>query len=199
MRRNTIFIGLLHANKKSKKDGKCRQCQKPIRAGELHALVMTRFGKVQDLIRGLRVTQESKKRDKYEEPTGRPIGKKEGLRYSRIHMTCLAIWMIGYYTRKSEWRREHRKGGRPTGTGALSQLTVEEKLTRRRLVRRRAELLRKITKEEDKELLLKLARKLKDVEGQMDIPVAEKLARRHPEAIKQLRRKDQIIRSYSIA
>lgn len=194
-----MFIGLLHANRKSKKDGECRQCRKPIRAGELHALVMTRFGKVQELIKGLRAAQEYKKRDRYEEPTGRPIGKKEGLRYSRIHMTCLAIWMIGYYTRKSEWRKEHRRGGRPKGTGVLAGLTTEEKLARRRLVRRRAELLRKITKEEDKEPLLKLVRKLRDVEGRMDIPVAEKLARRHPEAAKQLRRKDQMIRNYSVA
>ncbi len=194
-----MFIGLLHANKKSKKDGECRQCKKPIKAGELHALVMTRFGKVQDLIRGLRATQESKRRDKYEEPTGRPIGKKEGLRYSRIHMTCLAMWMLGYYTRKSEWRKEHRKGGRPAGTGTLSRLTTEEKLARRRLVRRRAELLRRIVKEEDKEPLLSLVQKLKYVEEQMGIPVAEKLARRHPETIKQLRRKEQIIRGYSIA
>ena len=191
-----MFIGLLHANKKSKKEGLCRQCKEPIKPGELHALVMTRFGKVQDLIKGLRRTQEAKKRDKYEEPTGRSVGMKEGLRYSRIHMRCLAMWMIGYYVRKSEWRKEHRKGGRPKGKGVLENLTEEEKLVRRRLVRKRAELLRKITKEEDKEPLLRLAGSLREVEQQMNIPATEKLARRDPQATKELQRKGNLIRSY---
>ena len=193
-----MFIGLLHANKKSKKSAPCRQCKKPIKAGELHAIVMTRFGKVQKFIRGLRASQESKKRDKFEEPTGRTVGKKEGLRYSRIHMTCLAMWLIGYHTHKSEWRKEHRKGGRPGGTGALAELAEEEKLARRRLVRRRAELIRRIATEEDEEHLLKLYTECKDVEKQIDIPVLHKMARRSPEVIKQVQRKEAAIKRHSI-
>lgn len=154
-----MFIGLLHVNKKITETALCQHCKELIKVGELHALVMTRFGKVQEAVQKLR--RASLKRDKFEEPTGkRRVGKREGLRYSRLHMACLGKWMIVYHLHKSEWRKEHRRGGRPDGTGALHQLSNEVKLHRRRLVRRRAELYRQILITEDPIKLEQSAKKL---------------------------------------
>lgn len=176
-----MFIGLLHANKKVGKPAKCKQCKEPIDVGELHALVMTRFGKVQESVKNLRATQESTKRDQFEEPTGRRIGKREGLRYSRLHVACLAKWLIVYHLYKSEWRKEHRKGGRPEGTGTLHQLSDETRLLRRRLVRRRAELYRQVLAtdndtrlEQLTQMILTLAREIEST----GVKVVDKMSRR---------------------
>ncbi len=189
-----MFIGLVHANRKRSKSGICKQCKEPIEVEELHALIMTRFGSVQESVRDLRAVQESAKRDRFEEPTGRRIGKREGLRYSRLHMTCLAKWMIVYHLYKSRWREEHRRGGRPDGTGALHELGDEVKLARRRLIRRRAETYRQILATNDDTRLEQLTQVIVALAAEIEgtgVKVISKMSRRDGKKAETIQRKIQ--------
>jgi len=162
-----MIIGLLHLSKKSHRAGRCALCKGTIDVGDLHNIVYTVYGKAQQRIREVRQLSEAGKRGQYEEPTGRVIGRREGLQYVRLHVVCLTNWQLAYGVQVSEWRRTHRKGGRPKGTGMLAELSEDEKLVRRRLVRRRADLLRRILNETERRKLASLYRILLDVDGKL--------------------------------
>src|SRR3990170_6174955 len=134
-----MIVGLLHWNRKTTKPGRCASCKDTIPVGEHHCIVFTVYGKAQQRIRQVRqrsAAAEPHPEDARGEPIGRAIGKREGLHFVRLHMACLSSWVTDYSTNISEWKREHRKGGRPRGASVLAGLSEEERLHRRRLVRR---------------------------------------------------------------
>lgn len=183
-----MIIGLLHANKKIRGESPCRQCRKPILVGEPHAVVFIQYGKAQEAAQQTRRVQESYKRDEFDEPTGRKIGKREGLKYRRLHLRCLTWWLAGYYHSKSKWRKEHRKGGRPPG----SRLSDEERKRRAKLVRTRAWLLREMSRTVDEEKIHRLNTRVVEMQAQIEEvggEVATSMARRSQKAKEDLTQK----------
>ena len=158
-------IGILDINIKNKQPGQCWVCKQRIETGELHAVVILRYGKGQQAVFKLRVAQ------------GQAWTKKSGLKYRRLHLVdCLAKWLIVVHHFRTEARRE--RNGRPKGSGQLPQMSDEEKLVRRKLVRRRAATLRLIIKEEDDQRLIKLTDRLKSLNNQMEVDVIDDMAHR---------------------
>ncbi|KKK98106.1 hypothetical protein LCGC14_2646080 [marine sediment metagenome] len=127
-----MILGILHTSQKKGKEAYCRQCNGPIEVKDIHALIVLRYGKAQKIVAKIR----------------KGGGNRTGLLYHRVHLQCLAAWALETYMRKSDARKE-RTGGRPTNSGL--QLPDEVKLVRRRLVRKRAALLRRILATDDKE------------------------------------------------
>ncbi len=150
-----MIIGIIHINRKKGRPSQCRICKEAISTGEVHAVVIMRYGKGQEAVFKLRATQ------------GRAMTKRSGLKYRRLHLKdCLAMWLVTVYHYRSEARRE-RKGGRPP----LPAMDSEERLTRRRLVRRRAEVLRQIDATDDNTRIAKLAHRLEEIQDKLEIPV----------------------------
>ncbi|KKL47586.1 hypothetical protein LCGC14_2334050 [marine sediment metagenome] len=150
-----MIIGILHINRKKGHSSNCRICKKAIEVREVHAVVITRYGKGQAAVFKLRAA------------AGQAMTKKSGLRYSRLHLKdCLALWLISTYTARTMTRRE-RKGGRPP----LPDMTDEDTLTRRRLVRKRAAIIREIVTSEDDARVLVLADRLLEIKAELKIPV----------------------------
>ena len=169
-------IGILDVNIKNRKPGTCWVCKQGIETGELHAVVILRYGKGQQAVLKLRVAQ------------GQAWTKKSGLKYRRLHLKdCLAKWLIVVHHFRTEARRERK--GRPKGSGQLPQMSDEDKLTRRRLVRRRAATLRLIMKEEDGPRLILLVARLKSLGKQMEVDVIEDMAHRDSENVRLLNTK----------
>ncbi len=177
-------IGILDVNIKNKKPGECWICKQEIKTGELHAVVIMRYGKGQQAVFKLRAAQ------------GQAMSKKSGLKYRRLHLAdCLAKWLIAVHHYRTEARRERK--GRPEGSGQLPQMSDEEKLVRRRLVRRRAATLRLIIAEEDDQRLVKLYKRLQSLGRLIEVDVIEDMARRGQKNIvslnKKLRRAKELI------
>lgn len=152
-----MIIGIVHINRKKGKPGKCKICEKAIDVGEVHAVVIVRYGKGQEAIFKLRAAQ------------GKAWTRKSGLKYSRLHLKdCLAVWLIATYSKRTEARRK-RKGGRPP----LPEMSSEENLLRRRLVRKRAEIIRQIlaTSDDDIIRIIVLADRLLEIKADLKVPV----------------------------
>jgi len=150
-----VIIGIIHVNRKKGRPSQCRICKEDISAGEVHAVVIMRYGKGQEAVFKLRATQ------------GKAMTKKSGLKYRRLHLKdCLAMWLVTVYHYRSEARRE-RKGGRPP----LPIMDLEEKSIRHKLVRRRAEVLRQINAADDNTRIVKLAHRLEEIQDKLEIPV----------------------------
>lgn len=161
-----MILGILHANQKRGKEAYCRQCRGPIKSGDIHAVIILRYGNAQK-----RIAEVRKK-------SGRA-----GLLYHRVHLQCFAAWVLETYMRKSEIRRE-RTGGRPAGSGI--QLLDKDKLARKRLIRKRAELLRQIVASDSKEKVTRLYAKAKIVRGQIQetgVDICLEMARRNNGAV----------------
>ncbi len=161
-----MILGILHINQKRGKEAYCRQCKGPIKSGDIHAVIVLRYGKAQKRIAEVRGK------------TGRA-----GLLYHRVHLQCLAAWALEAYMRKSDARRE-RRGGRPVNSGI--QLPDEDKTIRRRLIRKRAALLRQILAANDKEEIRRLYDQAKVVREQIQrtgVDVCLEMARRDNTAI----------------
>ncbi len=176
-------IGILDINIKNKQPGQCWVCKQRIETGELHAVVILRYGKGQQAVFKLRVAQ------------GQAWTKKSGLKYRRLHLVdCLAKWLIVVHHFRTEARRE--RNGRPKGSGQLPQMSDEEKLVRRRLVRRRAATLRLIIDEEDDQRLAKLYKRLQSLGQLIEVDVVEDMSRRDQRNIillnKKLRRAKEL-------
>lgn len=166
-------IGILDVNVKRGKTGQCWVCKKPIEVKELHAVVVLRYGKVQQQAFKLAAAQ------------GRARSKKAGFKYRRLHLKdCLGTWLVAIHHYRTEARSQRR--GRPAGSGQLPQMSDEDKLVRYRLVRRRAATLRLILKEEDDQKLAVLVSRLKSLASQMDIDIVEDMARRGAKNIRLL-------------
>lgn len=158
-------IGILDVNIKNRKPGECWVCKQGIETGQLHAVVIMRYGKGQQAVFKLRAAQ------------GQAMTKKSGLKYRRLHLTdCLAKWLITVHHFRTEARLERK--GRPEGSGQLPQMSDEEKLVRRRLVRRRAATLRLIIAEEDDGRLVRLYKRLQSLGQLIEVDVVEDMARR---------------------
>ena len=171
-----MLIGLIHTNIRRGRAATCRSCKQPIEPGDLHAMVVTRWGKAQVAARNLSMA------------SGRIVTKKTGLKYRRLHLSkCLLDWLVITQTHKREYRREHQ--GRPQGTSQLPAMTSEERATRRRLVRRRAEVFRQILASEDELRLRTLVGRFVGLEKQLAIPVMEGMARRDSRLIGRLNEK----------
>ncbi|KKM21545.1 hypothetical protein LCGC14_1634350 [marine sediment metagenome] len=150
-----MIIGIIHVNRKKGKPAPCKRCKEVICVGQVHAVVIVRYGKGQEAVFKMRVAQ------------GQAWTKKSGLKYRRLHLKdCLAEWLGFTYLQRSEARRE-RKGGRPP----LPEMSPEEKLLRHRLVRRRAEIIRQIETTDDDARIRVLAVRLREIQGKMEIPV----------------------------
>ena len=158
-------IGILDANRKTGRPGECWVCKQRIEVKELHAVVILRYGKVQQSIFKLRAAQ------------GQAKSKKAGFKYRRLHLKdCLATWLIAIHHYRTEARSQRK--GRPQGSSQLPQMSDEDRLARRRLVRRKAATLRLILKEEDDQRLVVLVGRLGSLESQMEVDVIEDMARR---------------------
>ncbi len=158
-------IGILDVNIKNRKPGQCWVCKQRIETGELHTIVILRYGKGQEAVLKLRVAQ------------GQAWTKKSGLKYRRLHLKgCLATWLVAVHHYRTEARRERK--GRPKGSGQLPQMSDEDKLVRYRLVRRRAATLRLIMGEEDDQRLVILVERLKQLNNQLPVNVIEDMAHR---------------------
>lgn len=168
-------IGRLDAMKKTGKAGQCWVCKKPIEIGKLHAVMMLRYGKFQEVAFKLAAAQ------------GRARTKKTGLKYRRLHLDgCLGTWLIATYT----FRSEARQAGRPKGSGQLPEMTDSEKLARRRLVRRRAEVLRQIMATEDNTKGTQLVGRLKSLNEQLgSMEVIEEMSHRTQTELRDLNKK----------
>ncbi len=164
----------LDATRKTGKAGKCWMCKKPIKVGELHAVMMLRYGKYQEsAFKALAAL-------------GRAMTKKAGLKYRRLHLKdCLATWTIATYT----FRSEARRAGRPKGSGQLPQMADEDKLARRRLVRRRAEVLRQIIGTEDDTRGRQLVDRLASINDSIGAEVIEGMSHRSQPEIRALNEK----------
>ena len=150
-----MIIGIIHVNRKKGRPAQCKRCKEIITVGQAHAVVIVRYGKGQEAVFKMRAAQ------------GQAWTKKSGLKYRRLHLKdCLAEWLGFTYIQRSEARRE-RKGGRPP----LPEMSPEEKLVRHRLVRRRAEIIRQIEATDDDVRIRALADRLREVQGEMTIPV----------------------------
>lgn len=150
-----MIIGILHINRKKGHPSKCRVCTENIEIREVHAVVITRYGKGQAVVFKLRAA------------AGQAMTKKSGLRYSRLHLKdCLALWLISTYSARTEARRE-RKGGRPL----LPNMTSEEALARHRLVRKRAAIIREIGASDDDARIRVLADRLLEIKAELKVPV----------------------------
>lgn len=150
-----MIIGIAHINRKTKNPGTCKVCKGPIAVGEIHAVIVTRYGKGQEAIFKLRAAQ------------GKARTKKSGFKYSRLHLKdCLAVWFIATYSKRREARAE-RKGGRPP----LPDMSPEERLIRRRLVRKQADVIRQIMATEDNARIRVLADRLGTVHEELKTPV----------------------------
>ncbi len=166
-------IGILDVNVKNRQPGQCWVCKQKIETGELHAVVILRYGKGQEAVFKLRVAQ------------GQAWTKKSGLKYRRLHLAdCLAKWLIVVHHYRTEKRRE--RNGRPKGSGQLPQMSDEDRLIRRRLVRRRAATLRLIVNEDDDQRLVLLVARLKSLGKQMEVDVIEDMAHRDSENVRLL-------------
>ena len=156
-----MIIGILHINRKKGHPSRCRVCKEAIEVKKVHAVVITRYGKGQEAVFKLRAA------------TGQAMTKKSGLRYSRLHLKdCLALWLISTYTARTD-ARQKRKGGRPL----LPDMTSEEALTRHRLVRKRATIIREIGTSEDNARILVLADRLLGIKAKLQVPVTSPHAR----------------------
>ncbi len=150
-----MILGIIHVNRKKGKPAQCKRCKETINAGEVHAVVIVRYGKFQEAVFKMKAAQ------------GQAWTKKAGLKYRRLHLKdCLTEWLKFTYLQRTEARRE-RKGGRPP----LPEMSPEEKLLRHRLVRRRAEIIRQIEATDDNVRINLLADRLREVQGKMEIPV----------------------------
>lgn len=157
-----MLIGILHANHKRKENAICQQCKEPICVGDLHTLVVLRYGSTQKKVAKARGQT-------------RP---RAGLLYRRVHLQCLAVWTLVRFMNRSEARAEHR-GGRPAGSGIM--LPSEDKLARKRLIRKRAALLRKLLATDDKEECRQLYAKAKAIREQIQgtgVDLCGRMARR---------------------
>ncbi|KKN08716.1 hypothetical protein LCGC14_1054150 [marine sediment metagenome] len=158
-------IGILDVNVKTGKLGQCWVCKQVIEVKELHTVVIMRYGKFQQAAFKVAAAQ------------GRARTKKAGLKYRRLHLKdCLAVWLIAIHHYRTEARRERK--GRPKGSGQLPQMSTEDRLIRRKLVRRRAATLRLIMSEEDDQRLVVLVGRLKQLSAQTKVDVIEDMARR---------------------
>lgn len=133
----------------------CDLCEKEIPEGLVYATVAIFFG------------TSKKGKGKY--------------RTLKLHMTdCLALWMIKDYSDHKERVRDKR-GGRPAGTGL--NLAPEVKLERKRLIWRRAYMLRQFLAEPNphkaKATLFNVL--IVDEEIKAIAPVSPKMVRRNPE------------------
>ncbi|KKK69567.1 hypothetical protein LCGC14_2932730 [marine sediment metagenome] len=169
-------IGILDANRKTSRPGECWGCKNRIEVKELHAVVILRYGKVQQSLFKLAAAQ------------GRARSKKAGFKYRRLHLKdCLGTWLVAIYTYRSEARSQRK--GRPQGSSQLPQMSDEDRLVRKRLVRRKAATLRLILKEEDDQRLAVLVGRMKSLDRQMDIDVIENMARRSESTTRLLNQK----------
>lgn len=107
----------------------------------------------------------------------------------KLHLTnCLAVWMIKDYSNHKE-RVKDRRGGRPPGTGL--GLAPELKLERKRLLWRRAYMIRQFLAEHNTEkarLLLQGALKV-DKEIKAIAPLSVRMVRRDPKMYKAMKDK----------
>jgi hypothetical protein len=150
-----VIIGIAHINRKKGQPGQCKVCKGTIGVGEVHAVIVVRYGKGQEAIFKLRAAQ------------GKAWTKKSGLKYSRLHLkNCLSIWFIAVYSRRTEARRE-RKGGRPP----LPAMSPEESLLRRRLIRKRADIIRQIITTDDNARVTVLADRLLRIQSELKVPL----------------------------
>jgi len=169
-------IGILDVNIKNKNPGQCWVCKQAIETGKLHSVVVMRYGKGQQAVFKLRAA------------SGQAMTKKSGLKYRRLHLVdCLAKWLIALHHYRTEARRG--RNGRPKGSGQLPQMSDEDRLVRRRLVRRRASTLRLVIKEEDDQRLVTLVERLKSLGEQMSVDVIEDMAHRDSKNIRLLNQK----------
>lgn len=114
---------------------------------------------------------------------------KERYKTLKLHMIdCLAMWMVKDYLRHKE-RVKDRRGGRPSGTGL--DLAPEIKLERKRLMWRRAYMIRQFLTEPNtckaKSLImgaLKVDAAMKDI-----APISTKMVRRNPKMAEAVRKK----------
>jgi hypothetical protein len=150
-----MILGIIHVNRKKGKSAQCKRCKGVINVGDVHAVVIVRYGNAQEAVFKMKAAQ------------GKAWSKKAGLKYRRLHLKdCLAEWLTFSYIQRTEARRE-RKGGRPP----LPPMNPEEKLLRHRLVRRRAEIIRQIEVTDDDVRIRVLAGRLREVQDKMEIPV----------------------------
>jgi len=107
----------------------------------------------------------------------------------KLHMVdCLAIWMVKDYSDHKE-RVKDRRGGRPPGTGL--GLAPELKLERKRLLWRRAYMIRQFLAEHNTEkarLLIQGALKV-DKEIKAIAPLSVRMVRRDPKMHKAMKDK----------
>ncbi|KKM68908.1 hypothetical protein LCGC14_1456180 [marine sediment metagenome] len=154
-----MIIGIIHVNRKKGRPGQCKRCKETIGVGKAHVVVIVRYGKAQEANFKMKAAQ------------GQAWTKKAGLKYRRLHLKdCLSEWLSFTYLQRTEARREH-KGGRPP----LPDMSPEEKLTRHRLVRRRAEIIRQIDATDDNIRIVVLADRLLEIQNQMEVPVTPPL------------------------
>ena len=150
-----MIIGIIHVNMKKGKPSPCRVCKVSISAGELHAVVIVRYGKAQEASFKLKAAQ------------GQAWTKRAGLKYRRLHLKdCLAMWLAVVYHYRSKARREN-KGGRPP----LPEMSAEDKLARHRLVRKRADIIRQLDTTEDSGRIIVLADRLTELQEELKVPV----------------------------
>ena len=167
-------LGRLDTMRKTGQASECRICKKPIEVGELHAVIMLRYGKFQEAAFQALAAM------------GQARTKKAGLKYRRLHLNnCLAVWAIAAHT----FRSENRKAGRPKGSTQLPEMSDEERLVRRRLVRRKAQVYREILAEEDDTKGRRLIERLKDLNEQLSVDVLEGMTRRSQPEIRVLNQK----------
>lgn len=105
--------------------------------------------------------------------------------YRRAHMDCLPKLLIIIYMAKRRYRQEHPKQkGRPRGVGALSVLHPEDRERRRKLIRRRAALIRRIQAESDPSRLETMVADLEALSREVEAiqPLHDSLVRRSSEA-----------------
>ena len=150
-----MLLGILHANYKSKRPGTCRSCRGSIGLETLHVVVVTRYGKFQQeaFVQAVR--------------RGDARSKKAGLKYSRVHLECLPSLIIAIHLFRSIARKE-RKGGRPE---RLPEMSDEDKITRRLLVRRRADTIRKLEGTDDDNRIRTLALRLQEIDSKLEVRV----------------------------
>jgi len=154
-----VILGIMHVNRKKGRPGQCKRCKETIDVGEVHAVIIVRYGKAQEAMFKMKAAQ------------GQAWTKKAGLKYRRLHLKdCLAEWLAFVYLQRTEARREH-KGGRPP----LPSMNPEEKLIRHRLVRKRAEIIRQIDATNNSARIAVLAGRLLQLQGQLKVPVTPPL------------------------
>ena len=171
-----MLIGLIHVNARQGKATACRVCKLPIEPGDLHAMVVTRWGKAQAAAHRLAAA------------SGKVTTKKTGLKYRRLHIgECLCSWLVTVRVAKAEYRRERK--GRPIGSGQLPPMPTDDRAARRKLVRRRAEALRQIDATEEPSRLEVLVKRFADIEKQLAVPVSGEMARRDQRTISRLNEK----------